>query len=94
MTDHQPTRLVPLWSVSKVYRMTVCQLLDVARYIGLSPIHYDGELVLTGKTMSGLSRFVSRTSRQYGDTIPRLRKSFPDASAIPYADFVEMRDAA
>jgi hypothetical protein len=94
MTDTQPTRLVPLWSVSKVYRMSVHQLIDVVRYVGLSAIHYDGELVLTGKTMSGLARFVSRTSRQYGDTIPRLRKSFPDASAIPYADFVEIREAA
>jgi hypothetical protein len=94
MSDHQPTRLVPLWRVSQVYGMPVRQLIDVVRYVGLSPIHHNGELVLTGKVMSGLSRFVSRTSRQHGDTIPRLRKSFPDAPAIPYTDFVEIREAA
>ena len=94
MTSHQPTRLVPILRVCQVYRMPASQILDVIRYIGMRPIHYDGELVLTGKSMSSLSRFVSRTSRQYGDTIARLRKSFPDAPRIDHEDYIGLLEAA
>lgn len=94
MSDREPTRLVPLWRVAQVYQMAPHQILDAVSYIGLRPLHYCGQQVLTGKVLSGLARFVSINSRKYGDTAARLRRSFPDAPTLSHAAFVEMRDAA